>query len=281
MRTPIEKAIFQFTLILAIIYQVYQLINGFIVSSEVVLFNTWILVLLLTVFLLGRRMENIHYLAFSLHLIVLPILVYFWISFGGFAGTVPMVLFVYIGWIILTLRGILQIATLTLYFLVFLAFTQFPDLTGIPLADPKSVVEVQLAIDFFVVAIIITTFLIYIKNKFMGYRKRIEHRHKQLDKLSAILLQQRDLLELTQDEVQSINENLETIIENRIRKIEEKNAQLEEYAFINAHILRGPLCRVMGLTSLMMENENHDLATVYEKATHVDSIIRQINDITR
>jgi signal transduction histidine kinase len=281
MRTPIEKAIFQFTLILAIIYQVYQLINGFIVSSEVVLFNTWILVLLLTVFLLGRRMENIHYLAFSLHLIVLPILVYFWISFGGFAGTVPMVLFVYIGWIILTLRGILQIATLTLYFLVFLAFTQFPDLTGIPLADPKSVVEVQLAIDFFVVAIIITTFLIYIKNKFMGYRKRIEHRHKQLDKLSAILLQQRDLLELTQDEVQSINENLETIIENRIRKIEEKNAQLEEYAFINAHILRGPLCRVMGLTSLMMESQNDDLASVYEKARHVDSIIRQINDITR
>jgi signal transduction histidine kinase len=282
MKTPIEKSIFLYTLYLACAYQVYQLINGIIVSSDVVLLNTWLLAFLVMVLFIGRKINNIQYLAFALHLIILPVMVYFWISFGGFAGTVPLVLYVYIGWIILTLKGALQAGTLGLYFLVFMVLTQFPGYTGIPVGDSSQVVEIQLAIDFFVIALIITVFLIYIKNKLLSYRKRIGHRNEQLDKLSVTLLQQKDLLEATQNEIKSINDNLEEIIEKRVQKIEEKKAQLEEYAFINAHILRGPLCRIMGLTTLMMENGNRDeLTIVHEKAQQVDSIIRRINDITR
>ena len=282
MKTPIEKSIFLYTLYLACAYQVYQLINGLIVSSDVILFNTWILAFLVVVLLVGRKIRNIQYLAFSVHLIFLPIMLYFWVSFGGFSGTVPLVLYVYAGWIILTLRGALQGVTIVLYALVFIALTQFPDVTGVPVGDPNMVLEIQLAIDFLVVAIIIAVFLIYIKNTLLNYRKRIGHRHQQLDSLATTLLKQKDRLQATRDEIQSINENLEGIIERRVQKIEEKKAQLEEYAFINAHILRGPLCRIMGLATLMNENEGAmNLSAVHKRAKQVDSIIRRINEITR
>jgi signal transduction histidine kinase len=68
-------------------------------------------------------------------------------------------------------------------------------------------------------------------------------------------------------------------VEERVRGIEEKNRQLEEYAFINAHLLRAPLCRILGILDLMeKEKSGDDLAEVKEKAKDIDQIIRRIND---
>lgn len=282
MKGTLEKTIFQFILILAVIYQLYQIINGLLTAATTTLLNASIALLFVVFFLLSFNVRDIKYLAFLLHLAVIPILIYFWSAFGGLAGTVPLILFVYASWIILTLRGWLQIIMLSIYLIVFIALAEFPSLTGIPVADSEKLSLFQLSIDYFVVALILMTFLMYLKNKLLAYRKRIEHRHKQLQKLTETLLKQTDKLQYSQEEIRSINENLEQIIEQRIKKIEERNNQLEEYAFINAHLVRGPLCRILGLVVLMeQEKANPQLAAVHEKARQVDAIIRRINEIAR
>ena len=282
MKGTLEKIIFRFTLILAMVYQLYQVINGLFSAATTTLLNISITILFGIIFLLSFKVRNIKYLAFFLHLAIIPILIHFWKDFGGLAGTVPLILFVYASWIILTLRGWLQIIMLGIYLVVFITLTEFPSLTGIPVANPDRLSFFQLSIDYFVVALILTTFLMYLKNKFLAYRKRIEHRHEQLRKLTETLLKQTDKLQYSQEEIRSINDNLELIIEQRIKKIEERNKQLEEYAFINAHLVRGPLCRILGLAVLMkQEQTTPQLAAVHEKAQQVDAIIRRINEIVR
>jgi len=60
-----------------------------------------------------------------------------------------------------------------------------------------------------------------------------------------------DEIRLQAEEIKGINENLETVIKDRTYELEIKNKALEEYAFINAHKLRAPLARILGLVHLM------------------------------
>jgi len=280
MKDTFEKSIFMFALILGIGYQLYQVMNGLLAGATTTLLNILITLSLVGVLLLSQKMKSINALAFFLHMAVLLVFVYFWSEFGGLSGTVPLLLFAYTSCIILTLKGWLQITALSIYLIVFICLTEFPSLTGITVADPGKLSTLQLSIDFFSVCIIIASFLLYLKNKFLNYLKRIEHRNKQLQKLSIDVTRQTDKLLYNQEEIKSINENLEMIIEQRVKKIEARNAELEEYAFINAHLVRGPLCQIMGLANLMnQESPDPHLDIIYKKAQRVDAITRRINEI--
>ena len=70
-----------------------------------------------------------------------------------------------------------------------------------------------------------------------------EHRH--------LIEEQNDELRQQQENIQKINDNLEYMVEQRTQELEKQNHQLAEYAFVNGHLLRGPLCRVQGLIYLM------------------------------
>ena len=64
-------------------------------------------------------------------------------------------------------------------------------------------------------------------------------------------------LKNSNDEIKNINQNLEKRVKERTKNLELQNKQLSEYAYINAHLLRGPLCSILGLVQLM-ENGFHD-----------------------
>ena len=49
----------------------------------------------------------------------------------------------------------------------------------------------------------------------------------------------------------TLNESLEITVKRRTSELETQNKQLTEYAFINSHILRAPLARVLGLANLI------------------------------
>lgn len=278
MKDKFENIFFQYGLYLAVVYQVYQTFNGYVSGATTLPFNVGILIGLLVVVFLSWKLKDINYLAFFLHLVMLPVLVYFWMSFGGLSGTVPLILFVYTNWTIFSLRGWQQIITLGIYFLVFIGLSELPAIAETFNATPTQLSTFQLSIDFLVIAVIITFFLVYLKTKFATYRNRIAHRHKQLQKLSVTVHSQTDKLLTAQEEVKSINENLELIIDQRIQKIEARNKELEEYAFINAHLVRGPLCRIIGLSNLMLEEGDYPkLEIIRQKAQQVDFITRKIN----
>ncbi|MGE0589925.1 MAG: GAF domain-containing protein [Cyclobacteriaceae bacterium] len=70
---------------------------------------------------------------------------------------------------------------------------------------------------------------------------------------------QREELKRLSEKIIQQNETLEERVKHRTRELMERNEQLAEYAFINAHLVRGPLCRVLGLINLLeYPNQDHD-----------------------
>ncbi len=66
------------------------------------------------------------------------------------------------------------------------------------------------------------------------------------------------LIEIQKDELAKLNQNLEAVVSQRTLALEEQNKKLKDYAFYNAHTLRGPFCRVKGLINLKELNDSND-----------------------
>lgn len=59
-------------------------------------------------------------------------------------------------------------------------------------------------------------------------------------------------------ELEILNNNLEQMVEERTHVIQKKNVKLKEYSFLNAHIVRGPLANILGLTKLLKSEASED-----------------------
>lgn len=93
---------------------------------------------------------------------------------------------------------------------------------------------------------------------------------------------QKEELLLRQNELNAINDNLEALVNERSQKIIVKNEQLTKYAFTNAHNVRGPLARILGLIIVSKFEKESDYPFFFEKvkeeAESIDRILKQIND---
>lgn len=96
-------------------------------------------------------------------------------------------------------------------------------------------------------------------------------------KARLALIDSKQKIQAQADEIKTINENLESMVRERTRELERKNKALEEYAFINAHKLRSPVARVLGLVNLMGKVEqNRD---GQEILGHLNRSANQLNDV--
>ncbi len=62
--------------------------------------------------------------------------------------------------------------------------------------------------------------------------------------------------------------------------MERQNEKLAEYAFINSHVLRAPLSRMLGLIQLMEMTDKKDLQLIdYLKKSgeELDEVVKKIN----
>ncbi|HTE31592.1 MAG TPA: hypothetical protein VK666_14520 [Chryseolinea sp.] len=57
-------------------------------------------------------------------------------------------------------------------------------------------------------------------------------------------------IESQRQQLNKLNINLEQIVDERTVKLKERNQRLQTLAFYNAHLLRGPFCRITGLLQL-------------------------------
>jgi tetratricopeptide (TPR) repeat protein len=102
------------------------------------------------------------------------------------------------------------------------------------------------------------------------------------EKNEEITAQAEELIEANH-EIASINENLESLVNEKTTKILQQNGIMTEYAFHNAHKVRGPLARILGLVGLIkLENTTKAdlpyLINEIEKASvELDEVIRDIN----
>ncbi|HRJ31773.1 MAG TPA: tetratricopeptide repeat protein [Cyclobacteriaceae bacterium] len=93
----------------------------------------------------------------------------------------------------------------------------------------------------------------------------------------AIELQASTLKKLNED-LQELNKNLETRIDERTRQLTLQNQKLTEYTFVNAHKLRAPVASVLGLISLMHQADANEKEIIYQ---HLKTCAEQLDTITR
>jgi ligand-binding sensor domain-containing protein len=91
------------------------------------------------------------------------------------------------------------------------------------------------------------------------------------------------MVDLRTKEIQELNESLEDKVAERTRLLKERNQQLREYAFINAHLLRSPLTRIMSVLLLLREEKPRNLSEEYltlleESTSELDEVIHSINN---
>lgn len=82
--------------------------------------------------------------------------------------------------------------------------------------------------------------------------------------------------------IQAMNENLERMVHERTDKIQHQKQVLIEYTFMNAHKLRGPLARILGLINLYKLNPA-EAADLFDKidlsARELDDVVKEINTL--
>lgn len=83
------------------------------------------------------------------------------------------------------------------------------------------------------------------------------------------------------EEIKGINDNLESLVQERTLELQKKNEALEEYAFINAHKLRAPVASILGLMNLLtkqaLNEETRQITEHMKGATEkLDEIVTAI-----
>lgn len=91
-----------------------------------------------------------------------------------------------------------------------------------------------------------------------------------------------DELITANEEIKAHSENLDGLVKKRTEKIEEQLNLFHEYAFINAHEVRAPLARILGLVNLLeLDGEKNAKASLLDKlkeaAIELDSVVRSMN----
>jgi signal transduction histidine kinase len=106
--------------------------------------------------------------------------------------------------------------------------------------------------------------------------------NEELTAQSDELFTKNELLEKSHTEINYINTNLELLIQQRTSLVEAQKEKLIEYAYYNAHKVRGPLARILGIINLLKidHQTNPEVLHQYlgESATQLDEIINEINN---
>jgi len=281
-----EKDILQFGLLMGISYQLYQTLMSLVptVIINLALTNVLITLMIFFIYLLVQRKGAHPVLLLTLHFVALAGLTFFWKNYGGISGTVPSFFCFYASFIVVSSRGITRWVIIFIFVLVLASYFLFRDRMGMEsVYEPSKINLIQRNIDYLTVAVLIVAITLYMKRKFDFYRGRVSKRYQQLDQIAKTLHDQNLELATRQGETCSINENLESMVDERALQIENKNKSLSEYAFINAHMLRGPLCRIIGLVNLMEQDPNalntDQLAQIKSIAQEIDQHIKEINTV--
>lgn len=100
------------------------------------------------------------------------------------------------------------------------------------------------------------------------------------DKAKEIASQNEELLQI-QENLSILNADLEKIVDDRTTKIKAQNEVLIKYSYRNAHHLRGPVARLLGLSMVYKldphSNPVYFMDKMVEQANEIDSVIKQIN----
>jgi signal transduction histidine kinase len=279
-----EIRLFQYGLIVSILFRAFQTIHEYLVGAPLTvsiigLCNLSLVLLLLKIY---RKHFTLAVIVFYYTVLVTSVIV--WNHSGGWEGPRPYVLLVLVVFIVITSHGFLQLITLLSYGLVLIYLSQatLPESWG-KVNENYSLLSLE--VDFFVNILILVLITLYLKVKFFEYKWVAEETNERLQKTSETLEAQTLQLHEQQTELNAIRSNLKSMTTLKVKEVNEKATVLKDYAFVNAHNVRGPLARILGLLNLIeLEGKGHPQFDTLDKikceARKMDTIVHRINEVT-
>jgi len=147
-------------------------------------------------------------------------------------------------------------------------------------ADASSVlVAVRLALPYVAMYMIITICSGMLKSRYEQNQARLNSMVELLNKKNAKISMQQQMLQQSIWKLTSVNDDLETLVDEKPRRIAEKNRQLSDVAYLNAHQVRAPLARILGLLQLMdyePANTEAYMAMLRDQAREMDEKLRMV-----
>lgn len=140
-------------------------------------------------------------------------------------------------------------------------------------------------ITYFITYAIVYSIITYaasaLKDKYNTINLELSFKNKELEEKSKAIQQQNKELIESENQMNSINAHLEQIVQERTNNVKSKNEYLVKYAFANAHHVRGPLARILGLLQLAKMESTLDYQFIFEKITQqadeIDEVLKKIN----
>jgi len=278
-----EMRVFHYGMIIAVIFRSIRSIHELLTGSPLPvlllgLFNLFLLVLL---FWLYRKYYVVALIIFFYQIVLTSVVTFN--DGGGWNGTVPYILLIMVVFIVITSYGPLQLVTLITYgiVIILLSRTTIADYFS-SINQNYSLLSMEINFIFYTSGLIAIT--LYMKERFLTYRGSVESTNVRLKEATETLAAQTQRLHEHQVELNAIRDNLEAIASVKINEVKTKEKILGEYAFVNAHHVRAPLARVLGLINLIeLEEPGHPKSEAFQKiknqAQEMDTIVRKINDI--
>jgi len=113
-----------------------------------------------------------------------------------------------------------------------------------------------------------------LNNSLMDVNREIQNKNEELRTSEEELL-------ASGEELKQINENLHNLVEYRTQTIIDQNKRFIHHAFINAHKVRSPLARILGLVNLMKRREMELDENGKELLRHLNLSANELDDILR
>jgi signal transduction histidine kinase len=125
---------------------------------------------------------------------------------------------------------------------------------------------------------------VFAKNRFIRYREYIHSVNKRLDTSAAVLNEQAAQLRIHSEQLLKLRNDLEAKIAVKHLERDQKKAMLSKYAYVNAHHVRGPLARILGLIALiendkMPRDRKRYLDEIKSDALEIDGVVRKISEV--
>ena len=100
------------------------------------------------------------------------------------------------------------------------------------------------------------------------------------EKSNEIEAQNEELVQ-SQKGLSELNNQLENLVNERTHEVKKQNEQLIRYAFSNAHHLRGPVARLLGLIQISKLDTELGYEILFDKikaqTEEIDQVVRRIN----
>lgn len=137
------------------------------------------------------------------------------------------------------------------------------------------------AITYSILYFILTYATFYLKSCYDQAQLQLRELNIELTaKAHEIEAQNEELIQI-QENLSMVNEDLEKTIADRTESLRIKTDKLIKYSYTNAHHLRGPVARLLGLVTIrqLEENPNNEFffQKVKEQAEEIDGVVKQIN----